>query len=75
MARSTMRRLLGADTSTALYIVCHMHGASLRSEPFLFQVVHIKPVVHHAIAREGGGDVVLHHFLQFRGQIAQALVP
>src|SRR5712692_1009141 len=47
---------------------------SLHSETFLFQVVHIEPVVHHAIARDVLLDVVLHVFLQLWGQVAQAQV-
>jgi len=35
---------------------------SLHSETFLFQVVRIEPVVHHAIARDVILDVVLHVF-------------
>src|SRR5438132_441361 len=44
------------------------------SETFLFQVVYIEPAVHHAIARHVLLDVVLHVFLQFRGQVTQAQV-
>src|SRR5438128_10057444 len=36
--------------------------------------VHIEPVIHHAVARDDSGDVVLHVFLQFRGEVARAQV-
>src|SRR5437870_13880870 len=46
----------------------------LFSEPFLFQVVHVEPVVHHPVTRKELLDVILHVFLEFQGQIAQVQV-
>ena len=41
------------------------------SDPFFLQVVHVEPVMHHAIARNELLDVILHVLLEFQRQIAQ----
>src|SRR5512147_1006267 len=47
---------------------------SIPLKTLLFQVIHVEPTVHDTVARDAGRDVVLHVFLQFRRQIAQAKV-
>src|SRR5438132_8616628 len=41
------------------------------SEPLLFQVVHIEPVMYHSVTRNILLDVILHELLEFERQIAQ----
>src|SRR5574341_813976 len=51
---------------------CKVGSISLKT--LLFPVIHVEPAVHDTVARDAGRDVVLHVFLQFRRQIAQAQV-
>src|SRR3989449_10421750 len=80
-SRSKENRPMCQSSSVSGMVVCNRMRIglfivllSLYSETFLFQVVHIEPVIHHAIARDVLLDVVLHVFLQLWGQIAQAQV-
>src|SRR5437899_8116382 len=41
------------------------------SEPLLFQVVHVEPVMYHSVTRNILLDVILHELLEFQRQIAQ----
>jgi hypothetical protein len=43
-------------------------------KPLFFQVVDVKPVIDHAIARHKVADVILHVLLEFQRQLAQAQV-
>ena len=44
------------------------------SDPLLLQIVHVEPVIHDAVTRDVSLDVILHVFLEFVRQIAQAQV-
>src|SRR5437899_6065090 len=80
-SRSNENRPTCQSSSVSGIVVCNRMRIGLfivllspHSETFLFQVIHIEPAVHHAIARHVLLDVVLHVFLQFRGQVTQAQV-
>src|SRR5947209_10037235 len=80
-SRSNENRPMCQSSSVSGMVVCNRMRIGLfivllspHSETFLFQVIHIEPAVHHAIARHVLLDVVLHVFLQFRGQVTQAQV-
>src|SRR2546428_710292 len=80
-SRSKENRPMCQSSSVLGMVVCNRMRIGLfivllflHSETFLFQVVHIEPVVHHAIARDVLLNVVLHVFLQLGGQVAQAQV-
>src|SRR3989441_5421303 len=80
-SRSNENRPMCQSSSVSGMVVCNRMRIGLfivllspHSETFLFQVIHIEPAVHHAIARDVLLDVVLHVFLQFRGLVTQAQV-
>ena len=44
------------------------------SDPLLFQIVHVEPVIHDAVTRDISMDVILHVFLKLVRQITQTQV-
>src|SRR5437879_12473815 len=73
-SRSNENRPMCQSSSVSGMVVCNRMRIGLfivllspHSETFLFQVIHIEPAVHHAIARHVLLDVVLQVFLQLWG--------
>src|SRR5262249_15262569 len=57
------------------YNTAHTAVATGVSDSLFFQIVYVEPVIHDAITRNIPVDVLLHVFLEFVRQIAQAQIP